>query len=685
MKPLRLLLSAAVVGTAAAWLPAQDYAPPPSQPPDAATLKAINQRQDRLSLILRGLRSRGVADSLRADVEVYLKAAEWITRHDEFYHKDAAAWTLDALDRGLLRAAQLSQGQAPWLEETGHAVVRGYRSAIDGSVQPYAVTRPADYGKDPHRKWRLDVVLHGRDTSLTEVKFLQQHTGESEAPKDQRWVQLDIFGRGNNGYRWAGERDVFEAADAFLATELYLGRQKAITPDRAILPIDLDRVVLRGFSMGGAGSWQIGLHYPDQWCALGPGAGFTSTHGYVKGLPDALPAYQEACLRIYDAVDYAENIYNVPVVAYAGADDPQLQAARTIEEKLRGTQAPLTVLVAPGLKHQFPKEWQQKAEAEYAKYVAKGRPAFPPRVRFETYTLKYPTCYWVEVLGLDRHYERAWVDAEQSDAGCTVKTANVRDLHLSLPPGASQQPTAVTIDGQSLQVRPYLRPDGSLHLYLSKHGRSWSSVLPERLTTARLRRPQKAHNLQGPIDDAFMAPFVCVHGSGKPWHDEVQRYADAELRRFEEVWSKYLRGNLPVKEDTEVTPEDIATKNLVLFGDPGSNSLIGQVLSGLPLRWTPEEVSLAGTTAGAADHVPVLVYPSPLNAEHYVVFNSGHTFGAQDFRGTNALLYPRLGDYAILKPAAKDGQAAEVVTAGLFDDFWQADTSPTRQRGDRKE
>ena len=56
-----------------------------------------------------------------------------------------------------------------------------------------------------------------------------------------------------------------------------------------------------------------------------------------------------------------------------------------------------------------------------------------------------------------------------------------------------------------------------------------------------------------------------------------------------------------------------------------------------------------------------------------MVLNSGHTFHAADFQGTNALLYPRLGDYAILKlaPTDKDPLAVEVATAGLFDDFWQ--------------
>ena len=52
--------------------------------------------------------------------------------------------------------------------------------------------------------------------------------------------------------------------------------------------------------------------------------------------------------------------------------------------------------------------------------------------------------------------------------------------------------------------------------------------------------------------------------------------------------------------------------------------------------------------------------------------NSGDTFHEADFKGTNALLYPRLGDFAVVKPTPteKDPAAFEVVTAGLFDELW---------------
>src|SRR4029077_16752239 len=126
----------------------------------------------------------------------------------------AGAWTLEALDRGLLRARQAGEGSSPWLNQRGHAVVRAYRSRIDGSVQPYAVTLPAEYGKGPTR-WRVDVVLHGRDPALTEVKFLHEHAGDQAAPKGQDFVRLDVYGRGNIGYRWAGEVDVIDALESF--------------------------------------------------------------------------------------------------------------------------------------------------------------------------------------------------------------------------------------------------------------------------------------------------------------------------------------------------------------------------------------------------------------------------------------------------------------------------------------
>jgi hypothetical protein len=136
--------------------------------------------------------------------------------------------------------------------------------------------------------------------------------------------------------------------------------------------------------------------------------------------------------------------------------------------------------------------------------------------------------------------------------------------------------------------------------------------------------------------------------------------------KFAAEWAKWMRGDLRTRQADRVTTQDIATHNLVLFGDAFSNPLIGKINSKLPVRWSRSEIVAGDRRFPAADHTIALIYPNPLNSSRYVVLNSGHTFGEKEFRGTNALLFPRLGDWAIIRKS--DGA---VVAAGLFNENWQ--------------
>ena len=64
----------------------------------------------------------------------------------------------------------------------------------------------------------------------------------------------------------------------------------------------------------------------------------------------------------------------------------------------------------------------------------------------------------------------------------------------------------------------------------------------------------------------------------------------------------------------------------------------------------------------------MLITANPVNPLRYVVVNSGHTFGADEFRGTNALLFPHLGDYAVF---AAESPANEPKVSGYFDEDWK--------------
>jgi hypothetical protein len=178
----------------------------------------------------------------------------------------------------------------------------------------------------------------------------------------------------------------------------------------------------------------------------------------------------------------------------------------------------------------------------------------------------------------------------------------------------------------------------------------------------------KRHNLQGPIDDAFGAPFLCVVGTGTAWNPSVHEWAASRLRTFADDWRQFLRGEVRIKTDSELTPDDIEGHHLVLFGDPGSNRYLAKLLKDLPLTWTEKSITLGGQTYSSGDHAPVLITANPANPLRYVVVNSGHTFGAREFRGTNALLFPHLGDYAVFRVGSNGG---ELKDSGFFDEDWE--------------
>ena len=630
-------------------------ADPKAFAPDAATLKQITDKTEELRKAVAALEAKKVPDDVFIEVAIYLKAAENIVRFSEWLNASSVKWVQATLDQGLARAKQAEGGKAVWRDAPGKWVLRAYRSRVDASVQPYAVLLPPDYGKDAAKKWRLDIVLHGRDGSLTEAKFIATHTGT--APKDLGYVQLEVYGRGNNAYRWAGETDVFEARNNFIRDELRRTRVKGDFGE-ALSPIDPQRIVLRGFSMGGAGTWHLGLRHPGQFCVIGPGAGFTETHGYIGGLPKQLPDYQEKCLHIYDAVDYAENAFNVPIVAYSGSIDPQKKAADNIENALKNFKEPVkfTHLIAPGLAHQMPKPWQEKAEAEYRKYADKGRDPNPERIRFVTFT--GGDCDWLQITALDRLYEKAVVDATRKGRSFAATTSNVRILKIL--ESTSPAPFRVTVDGQEVKLAPQ---DDRVGAVVEKVNEKWVEVT-EPLADRQRKNPTKGGQLQGPIDDAFTSQFVVCGAPG--------RYPAAAMKQFAAVWDRYFRGALPTT--TAEAYDAKSGANLVLFGDPQSNPLVAKVLPKLPITWTKDELVVNGVKYDPKTHVPVLIYPNPLsNNQDYVVINSGHTFTEADLKGTNANLYPRLGDWAVIKPmpTAKDPTAHEVVAAGLFDENWQ--------------
>ena len=636
---------------------AMEFALSATAGPPAEELNSLLENARRLSDQLAG--QQGAGADLRADAGVFPKGMTWALRYETALAPADVALIKKALTRGTQRAEALAAGKPSWTTRKGK-VLRGFVSKVDGSIQPYGVIIPESY--DGTKPVRLDVVLHGssKPVGMSELRFgarFDEGDEEAKAAPEADYIEMHPLGRVENCYRWAGETDVFEAIEAVCRN----------------YRIDRDRIVLRGMSMGASGTWHLGLKHPDFFVAIGPYCGYVDTHrfsetpipGFIKVGP--LPPHQEIGLHMLDSVDYVANASVVPSFEAIGDKDPFFQSHVHVAETFAKEGLKLNYIISPGTAHMIDPVTHREQLRRIGEHADKGLDHLLNELRFVTWTLKYNRCHWLELLALEHHYQRAEMVVKATDEGRieVSKTMNITRFALH------RHVSGLRILGQEISL-PRHEADDVLVFTQSHSGWQCDGTLKEVSLTGK--RP----GLQGPIDDAFATPFLCVRGTGKPWNADVNAWAAASLRRFEYEWARYMRGDLPVKNDTEVTEADVRDKHLILFGDPGSNTWIAKALPKLPVTWTREEVRLGTDVQPAKDHAPVFICPSPFAANRYVVINSGHTFHEKEFAAFNYLLFPRLGDWAMMKITGDAGSwlpsspsfPEEPVHAGYFDEQW---------------
>jgi len=223
----------------------------------------------------------------------------------------------------------------------------------------------------------------------------------------------------------------------------------------------------------------------------------------------------------------------------------------------------------------------------------------------------------------------------------------------------------VSLDGQSITV-PGPLSDGSWTARFRKTAGKWA-VADDDSKTLR-----KRHDLQGPIDDAFMDSFIMVKPTGIPFNNVVAKWTASEQDRAIHQWRLLFRGDTPVKDDTAITDADIAASNLVLWGDPSSNKILARIAGQLPIRWTADAIVVGAHRYPAATMAPMMIYPNPLNPKKYVVINSGFTF-RESSNGSNAWQVAELPDYAVVDVTVPpDGRwPGKIALAGFFGEKWE--------------
>ncbi|HMC93131.1 MAG TPA: prolyl oligopeptidase family serine peptidase, partial [Polyangia bacterium] len=239
-----------------------------------------------------------------------------------------ASITVPARDREFVRksletarafADRVAAGEDPYRTATGE-MVKAYRADWDGTLQPYALYVPPGY--DARKPWPLIVALHGAFSdhrhNLRRVFGLDNRPGETDAEASRNELPLpDVpalvvspYGRGElMGYDGLGGEDVM----------------RVLQDVRRAYHVDPERISLTGLSMGGGGTWQIGLRHPELFAALAPVCGITDYRRMVRPADAAL--YDLPLIDALSPPAIAENAAHLRVLIFHGDKDPVVPVA----------------------------------------------------------------------------------------------------------------------------------------------------------------------------------------------------------------------------------------------------------------------------------------------------------------------------------------------------------------------
>ena len=599
MKTLMIRLSFVLLTSAALWSQTK------RMPPEGIAIPEAER-----SALSKTLAARDAEFRANPDLAVRLKAVDWALRYNEFFKPDEIAKANRILD--------------PQFGKPGLAV-HAYRSRIDDSLQPYGVELPPSWSKNAKGAWRLDVWLHGRGETLSELNFIHDRLTKPGQFTPPDTIVLHPYGRYSNAYKFAGETDVWEAIEDI---------QKRYRIDR-------DRIAIRGFSMGGAGAWHLAAHHPGEWAAAAPGAGFVDTEEYQKlREKNITPDWWEQKLwTLTNAKEYALNFFNLPVIAYSGGDDPQKAAADIMAREMAAHETTLTHLIGPKTGHKYEPATKAELETRFDRLMDRGR-RIPRRVRFVTYTTRYGHSHWVLIHELKKHWERSEVDATFDERSVTATTTNIGRIEFYFGPGeAPFEPGAkvrIRLDGKEFEGPPVA----------SDRSWKWHSPGSENPTWKRAGR-------QGPIDDAFGERFVMVRPS-----PDAPAWVKSEFERAVTQWRTIFRGDAIVKDESAITAEDGERASLIVWGTPLTSRILAAAPP--PIPWPTDPA-----------HTLIAIYPNP-KSWRYIVVNSGFTF-REAHHGTNSQQTPKLPDWAIVdtRVPPDDRRPGRIVEAGFFGEDWK--------------
>ena len=521
---------------------------------------------------------------------------------------------------------------------------RTFVSSIDGGVQYYAVN-PA---QKPSPSNALILTLHG-----AAVEAL----GQAQAYASKDWVTLVApTNRRPYGFDWEdiGQLDALEVLEI---------AKKSI-------PHDPHRVILTGHSMGGHGTWHIGLTYPDRFAAIGPSAGWSSFASYGGGRggrgraatqPSAMEGLLATAVSGSDTLSLVRNSLSEEIYILHGANDDNVpvREARLMHNAL-SFHPRLSYHEEPGAGHWWGSkcvDWPPMFEMFQKAYLPSDN-----EVNDIEFTTVNPTIsgkfHWAVIEQQIHAMRPSTIKLARKDNRISGTTSNVAMLRLFVE-GLGQFPSALELDQQKIEL-----PDKNAKaLMLVKQFDKWS-IVPE------LDLLQKNAARSGPFIWTFINRMVFVYGT----HGSAQAAADSLAAARLVAENFYYRGNgsVDVIADTAFDSDKFEDRNVILFGNIDCNSAWQTVAANAPIEVHEGYVKAGERRFNGDDLAALFLYPRSGSEFMTVaaIASSGHAGAIEASRlplVTSGVGFP---DWIVIGADSLKKGVPGVRAAGYFANDW---------------
>ncbi len=555
--------------------------------------------------------------------------------------------------QGMAALQRLGKGQ-PYYAEKGKLTELAYVTANDETVQPYYVHLPEDY--DPSEPWPLIVFLHGYVPTISILDPWVLSEDMCQVAEDNDCVLLIPYGRRNTDFEGVGEVDVLASTEEV----------------KSLYNIDDRRVYISGVSMGGRGAWNMLLRHPGMYAAATPITGQTDMHTWwPRVLPqwpasrDDLTPFRRMLVEWDNPIDLVMNARNQPVFLQHGELDNliPITQSRRIVAKARELAIPIKFGEFKGEGHYIYWDLPCFKNAWSWTRSFKLDPS-PTHITYKTYSLEYDTSFWVQIADFVEWGKPATVDCRVTAKkdGLDIECSNVRLLKVDVVQASlkSLDEYSVTVNGK--QKTAGATAKGELYIVCD------DTAVPEREWP-----PRKRKGMCGPVEEVFDDLFLLVVGTAGDAGEDNAIAINA--LQWVQDWDGFADGLPNTTIDSDVTDEDIATHNLLLFGTPKTNSVLAKIADKLPITIGDHEYTVAGKTYSGDDLGLVMCFPNPLAPDRYVAIYSGALYGKKCGINHKHDLIP---DFIVFRDEKFSyDDTNEHVVAGYFNMDWELDPDLT--------